>query len=480
LRAAVAPLRGVLVALFFVSASSWATTYVYETSGQAWAAANAMAAQWSDRSCTPYADGGYVRINGWACYYNNYDFGPATGGTSCSANWGSSWAYHNADGQCFTTARTPSDCTAQNAIYGSGSCTACTGGQVPNQNATACVTPTCDLGQVWVNGACSYPENPDCAADALQIVNGSGTVVGCEDNPFQDVPETCDYSLGYGSDGFFLCSDKAAGCEAKGGTQGYVDGQEVCIPQSYSPPTCDSTKPVMLSQGGFVCSPGAPTDTKPQNSTNPNDVADATDKAGCTGPSCGSTTGTAETSGAGAGLTREQGDTGTVPGTEGTPDPSKTGKAASSGDCARAPECSGGDPQLCALLRQEWQSMCHQPQMLEEVDEHQRETLEKKIGDAITAQFAEHEPADIVGTVATDPTGGVGSSSEMSWFSSFIDDLIPSPASCTAFTMAFSAHPLVFSCERFNWLKQLLGWALYLYTVYGVWSITFAPYRPKG
>lgn len=325
----------------------------------------------------------------------------------------------------------------------------------------ACVEPTCDgpenLGKVWNGTACAYPETPDCGEGDIKVVSSAGVVLGCylPDNP--DNPDECDYSLGYGSDGYFLCSDQKAECEAAGGTHGYIDGEEVCVPDDYSPPTCDPAQAVVMSEGGFVCS--TPQPVKPQTGTQePGEGPEP--------PPPGPTTPTGES---------DEGE-----GHTGTPETGKTGEAKSSGNCAVPPVCSGGDKQACAILRQQWETMCHSPDITEEVDGNQAGVITQTLETGIDSVFTGTTAESVVGTVAVDPTGGVGSATEITWFQGFVTGLIPSGTSCSSYSMNLPRVTLVFGCERLNWLKQFLGWVLYVYTVYMVWGTVFAPYRAGG
>jgi hypothetical protein len=254
----------------------------------------------------------------------------------------------------------------------------------------------------------------------------------------------------------------------------------VCVPDDYSPPLCDSTQVAVLDAGGFVCS--TPATVKPQN---PDDVSDPSNPPTVPPESSTNTSGQSAapgtgTSGGGSGGTGTPEDP-AAEAHEGTPEASKTGQGRASGDCSAPPVCSGGDPQMCALLRQQWETMCAQPDMLEVIDGNQASVIVSRLSSGIDSVFSEQGPTDVVGTVSVDPTGGVGSASEMGWFDSFVSDLVPSGTSCTAYSMNMPRVVLTFGCERLDWLKSFLGWMLYCYTVFFVWGTIFAPYRaPAG
>lgn len=387
-------------------------------------------------------------------------------------------------GECSTNPYTEPACTAAGLVLSAGSCIpappACTGGQV--MVGGVCSDDPCTLGNSWDELAqqCEWPDVPpeSCGEGEISAVNSSGAVIGCA--PVADIDESCDYSAGYGADGFFLCGGQKSECEAAGGTHGYVDGSEVCIPDDYSPPICDSTQVAVLSAGGFVCS--TPSPVKPQDS---NDVKDPSSPPTLPGET--STTPSGQSAAPGTGTSGGgSGGTGT-PGApapeadEGTLEAGKTGQGRASADCAAPPVCSGGDPQMCALLRQQWETMCAQPDMLEKVDGNQASVIGAKLDAGIDAVFTGTTASDVTGTVAADSTGGVGSSAEMGWFDGFVSDLVPSGSSCSSYSMNMPRVVLTFGCERLDWLKSFLGWMLYCYTVFFVWGTVFAPYRsPAG
>lgn len=434
----------------------------------------------------------YRYYPGWGDQFNYYGDDVGDAPLACSGK-----PYTSPSGQCRDTPYTPGECGAAGYYPdGAGNCAVaptCSGGK--SWNGSSCVCPggqfdiggtcgadPCNLGKSWdeVGQSCEFPDTPptSCADGEIAAVNGSGSIVGCA--PIANMDESCDYSQGYGADGYFLCSGQKAECEAEGGTHGYVDGSEVCIPDDYSPPICDSTQVVSMSSGGFVCS--TPANVKPQD---PTDIVDPSDAS--TPPGETPTTPSGQSAAPGTGTTGGgSGGTGT-PGApaleadEGTREAGKTGEGRSSADCAAPPICSGGDPQICALLRQQWETMCAQPDMLERVDGNQASVIGAKLDAGIDAVFTGTTASDVTGTVAADPTGGVGSAAEMGWFDAFVSDLVPSGSSCSSYSMNMPRVVLTFGCERLDWLKSFLGWMLYCYTVFFVWGTVFAPYRsPAG
>jgi len=422
--------------------------------------------------CHNYGSNRFVNVGPDSWYFWPYFEGPSSYCPTAPYSVDSSGTDYKA-GQCGELPYSSEDCAASGLVLSGGSCVPAGPSCADNEALISgeCVPQTCALGKVWTggpSGGCAYPETPPtCGPTDISVVNSSGATVGC--HPTADLPDTCDYSLGYGADGYFLCSDQKSDCEAGGGTHGYVDGTEVCIPEDYSPPTCDSSQAVMLDAGGFVCS--TPQVVKPQN---PDDVVDpsnppAVDPETPTTPSGQSGTATAPASG-GAGEADE-----------GTREVGKTGEARSSGSCVTPPVCSGGDPQVCALLRQQWEAMCKTPDMLENLDGNQSQSIVQSVEAGIDGVFSGTGPADVVGTVVADPTGGVGSAAEMGWFETFVADLVPSGTSCTSYSINMPRVVLVFGCERLDWLKSFLGWMLYCYTVFFVWGTVFAPYKaPAG
>lgn len=96
-------------------------------------------------------------------------------------------------------------------------------------------------------------------------------VPGFSATPTPPDPETDCYNvLGYvGSTP--VCGDAADSCAATGGAYGFIQGQEVCVPQDESPPTCAARTIVFLDESGsYVCQ--APDDPVPQSGPTPDDV----------------------------------------------------------------------------------------------------------------------------------------------------------------------------------------------------------------
>ena len=97
------------------------------------------------------------------------------------------------------------------------------------------------------------PDIPDCDPDteALEAITvGSETTYHCV--PVLELE--CYNPSGY-FNGRQICDDDKDDCEATGGTYGFVQGKQVCLPSDYDDqlPECDSSGVVHLVNGGFVC-----------------------------------------------------------------------------------------------------------------------------------------------------------------------------------------------------------------------------------
>ncbi len=153
--------------------------------------------------------------------------------------------------------------------------------------------------------------------------------------------------------------------------------------------TGDSTCTGTAAEGGYCVAPYAYTGTGMQD---PNAVDDSTEWGGSgstpnpdyTGAGSGTdgstTTTTTSTSSTGSSsstsTTTDNGDgttttettgssSGTTSGTT-TEETTSNGTASASGKCGYPPSCSGGDPQLCAILRQQYEAMCSGEQVTPE------------------------------------------------------------------------------------------------------------------
>jgi len=326
-----------------------------------------------------------------------------------------------------------------------------------------------------VSQSCEFPDvPPTCGAGEIAIVNGSGATVSCA--PTADIPDKCDYAQGYGADGYFLCSDQKAECEAGGGTHAYIDGAEVCIPDDYSPPICDSGQAVEMSAGGFVCS--TPADAKPPT---PDDVGDASGgdagDAGNCNPATTDCDGDGNTDDSNGDGVRDNGGDPTT----GTPEASKTGKAAASGTCAAPPVCSGGDPQVCALLRQQWETMCNQADLLENADDNQRSVFEQNVRDAIDRFAVDSTVGDAVDDGLNVGAGGPLNNAQVGTWEGFVEALIPGGGSCSTLSMELPAAAggldLTITCDGTAKVRSWLGWAFYVMTALYIFGVVFTPTR---
>lgn len=367
--------------------------------------------------------------------------------------------YTSPSGECRATPYTGTEC---GAYYpdGAGSCTT--------------TAPDCgDLGQTWdaVAGACDWPDTPPtCGAGQIATVDSTGATVAC--TAVTDIDESCDYSKGYDASGFFICGDEEAGCSAKGGTAGYIDGQSVCIPPGYSPPICDSGQAVMLDAGGFVCSAPAVTPppvpgavTNPSSNPTPPPESASNTSGQSAAPGTGTTGGGSGGTGTPEAPAKEA--------TEGTREASKTGEGRASGSCAAPPLCSGGDPQMCALLRQQWETMCKGNDLIEDGDENQAGVFQERV-DAVIEAFGTQT---VVETALGQGLGASGEgpvySTEVGTIKGFFQSLVPAPASCTALTVQFPDHPMTLPCDKLNVLKEWIAWIFYMATVFQIFVIVF-------
>lgn len=370
----------------------------------------------------------------------------------------------------------------------------CPSGQSWNETTGQCtVSPSCPTGKVWNGSACVIPETApeSCADNEIASVDDTGAILGCT---ALAQPENCSNPLGY-FNGSLVCGDAKAQCEATGGFYGQIGGQDACVPGDYSPPICSGTGALYMTAGGFVCeSPSTTPPAQPGDVNEPSDgqctlgdcnndgIVDDTDNDGI--PDNSDTDHDAD----GDGNVDDSNGDGVIDNEQdplaGQVDANHLGRAGASGSCAVAPQCTGGDPQLCALLRQQWEAMCRQPRLLEDVDEAQAGVYLGRADVSAATALDDYQSGvegaldDALGTAAD---RGPMDNSNVPLLEGFFLSLVPSASTaCTGYTMAMPRYALVIGCEWLNWWKQFAAWVLYLATAWYVVAVAFAPAHGKG
>lgn len=422
----------------------------------------AFQACWAKGTCNSSYSPRYVSYGG-----NIWYFHPYLGTYNCAAN---GKVFTAPSGQCREDPFSASECADSGYGYSSGSC---------NTDP-----PQCSIGQSYQSGVgCAYPaEAPEsCGDDELAVVGSDGVIKSCTPLLNPNLSDGgCDRPLGYSQSGGLLCDDRRDQCEQGGGTAGYMGSGSnmdfVCIGADYEPDTCSFGSSLQVAEGGFVC--GQVSDVQPPNpdeTKNPD-----TKKPG----GCDASTSDCD----GDGQTDQPGEgnkgllTNGIDPHSGTPETSKTGQAAASNSCAQAPACSGGDPQVCALLRQQWETMCNQGAMLQDVDDSQRDVLEGKARDAISG----FDPTSAEGGYGSEGIGGdLGSSGEgplssehVGVWQSFVSDLIPGGGSCSDLSFTVTGSPEMswqISCSDAAPVRAVLAWLFYVLTAWYTFKLAFEP-----
>jgi len=192
-------------------------------------------------------------------------------------------------------------------------------------------TTTCTLTVEHTDQTCTLPtdvdlsNNPDNTPQCASI--GGATLCQSPDDPNADADGNCGYV-----NGEYLC----LGGIPDGTCVFTSDGGMACSSNATSPPAPDD--------GTTAGTPAPPDIQVSNNDSNTVNIYGASSVAG----SIGNPTGT------GGGADGTSGGAGTAENDPG----SDTGTGTASGGCSAPPVCTGGDPQICALLLQQWHTQC--------------------------------------------------------------------------------------------------------------------------
>ena len=229
--------RGTIYRLFLIAAllfSESASAVIYE-------ATQAQGATWGTRTKSGYASN--VGNPTWQNKAEAYNCGYCDAGSGGNAPWSEPdtvdiWFDANPTGTFYER------CENKNGI--------------PNGDACETYILKCDPAtEIYdVSNHSCQPNTPECQEPGHSIVDftvGTETTYWCTPTDFGN-DEECENPLGTFND-TLICGDKQDECNASGGTYGFVDNQEVCIPNDYDDelPTCSDISSAQLIDGGFVC-----------------------------------------------------------------------------------------------------------------------------------------------------------------------------------------------------------------------------------
>jgi len=214
--------------------------------------------------------------------------------------------------------------------------------------------PVCEAGQTgvlitglqeppsWCDGSCEW-EATTGSCDSTQCyydAESTGETCNTPPPPGGDIPEGCSLD----AFGFLTCD-----CSSNPNSAQCVDPD---TPDPELPPNCIRSGNLIYCADTDPPDPGenpdyGDPDVPPQNPPpNTPPVGDGDPSTPCTGDQCGD------------GDTDEDGDRDVDCNPQSNPDCQYTSNALGSGSCDAAPVCSG-DPVGCAILYQEWASMCY-------------------------------------------------------------------------------------------------------------------------
>jgi hypothetical protein len=380
---------------------------------------------------------------------------------------------------------------------------------------------------VWDPGTqvCGPPDEDDepivCTAPDVPIKNGEGVTTSCldvsppsgdNDPGTEDPPPPggCEQPAGWVGD-TFVCLDSKDECEADGGVFAVVDGEVACLgfgDEDPIPPNCAVGSYPSGEPGLLVCvspSPAPPPgDDDPDNDNDgtPDDEDDDDDNDGTPDgddtdddgdgipdiydPDQGGPDGLKDSDGDGIpdgydgdddndgiGDGEDSDDDGDGLDDDEDPDGGgDEGKANASGSCSAAPACTSGDAQLCAILRQQWHTMCG---LKQDVDENQKWVLLQGVKNSTNGvdEVMDGRAASIGDDVGELGSGGVMGNSDATWIQDFVGDILGAPGGCSSLTYGTPWGNFSLDCERIEFVRDCAGWICYILTALTLWRLAF-------
>lgn len=239
--------------------------------------------------------------------------------------------------------------------------------QVANQACPNCDTGSPGVGETFVVET-SVPLESCNPVSGCKMKRGAGVCMGlsciysvthssetCSSNATQTPNGTAGEKCVEGSQAEF-CRAKAPGDK----NCGYLNDQFVCID------AVDTDECAVFPDGGRICGASAPTPPVPDNGT-AGTPATPTDTMQVTTPAGDTITYNYFNGGTVAGSSRDPGDSGDNPYSDGDDEAEGEGSASGGEGCEAPPSCSG-DPVMCAVLQQEWLARCPAVVTNEQVD----------------------------------------------------------------------------------------------------------------
>ena len=401
---------------------------------------------------------------------------------------------------------------------------------------------TCPEGTVenTEGGVCEEaPEPQPCdgkPADwvEMEFTVGGQTTTYCAP-PFEPEEECAnpEGTITFGGQTHVVCNDKRDECSATGGTYGFYNGTETCLPEEFDDdlPTCDGDGAINMTwdpvtqTGGFVCeSPIKPDPDLPQrenpkktdtdNDGIPNEQDDDIDGDGIPNHLDDDIDGDGVNNYYDIDIDGDQinnnidpdidGDgipnntDGDVDG-DGTPnsqdtdsdgdgvpnadDPTPHGNQQDNSElsggkgCNVAPYCKG-DAIQCAIHYQLWKTRCEeqreQDSLLTDVDSNYNPGV---------IDFSDSFGAAVDGAISGitgEDEDGQGVELLAQTLETSVIDIFPDTTNCTDVVLSFFGKGnLIISCTRLQTMRDILGWLLYVLTAYYLFNLALTPIESK-
>lgn len=370
----------------------------------------------------------------------------------------------------------------------------------------------------------------------MEFTVGGETSTYCAP-PFEP-PEECsdpEGTITFGGETHVVCNDRKNECESTGGTYGFYNGEETCLPPEFDDdlPTCDSDGAISMTwdestgTGGFVCeSPIKPdpdlpkrdnpreTDTDQDGIPNeadddidgdgiPNHLDDDIDGDGVNNfydididgdqinnnidPDVdgdgipNNTDGDVD----GDGVPNSQDTDSDGDGVPNADDPTPNGNQQDNSELAGGKSCNvtpfcKGDAIQCAIHYQLWKTRC------EEQKQQEQQDLLTDVDSSFNPGVIDYSDTfstavdDAISGITGDDLDGQGVSSLAQTVQDSIIGIFPTAQACTDIVISFFGKAnLVISCIRLQQMRDLLGWLLYVLTAYYLFKLALTPIESK-
>lgn len=328
----------------------------------------------------------------------------------------------------------------------------------PDFNANWCAqnggTPDygCPPGVPYVDGQCATDENgpTECGAGYSKFTVGGKT--SCVEN----MPSQCGSGDRVWVNGVDACGSERDACNSSGGTFGIINGQSVCVPQEYADdlPTCASGSAEYVDNGNGSSAFACATVTSPSSESDPTNPTEQ-DPTGL-GGKLDRITQTLE---------RQTASIVNALGGAGTPVAGGTGSGSGSGPGDG--EGEDGEAGPCDPNEENYLSCIGMPDVIQMIADNEADSI---LGNAAAVGDGHLDAA--AGTL-TDFVQSPIEVAEPTEIQTLVTGLFPTPVACTDLVMQVHGHAMTISCAKLQPLRDWIGFALAIGTVWYCFQIAF-------